>query len=266
MAVPLRNPPAEYEAASPHADPYFYGWRPKYVRLPDGEVVEERIPLTPEDLLDPQEGDVVGQSSPHAKLANQLFDMLSRYYEGSPDVFVAFDLKMVWRIEKLPNPAPDVAIIPGVRDREAPRSTFDVVQEGTRPSLVLEVVSSKDYETRRNDYEKKVGIYEKAGVPEYIIFDPPAPETDDRLLLMGYRLGRNGYRKIQPDARGFLLSRTTNLLFGVAEDGRTVQVIDATTGERLLSSKEEEAGRKAAEEQVARLRAELERLKAGRKD
>ena len=118
----------------------------------------------------------------------------------------------------------------------------------------------------RHAYEKKVGIYEKAGVPEYVIFDPPTPETDDRLLLTGYRLGRHGYRKIQPDARGFLLSRTTNLLFGVAEDGRTAQVIDAVTGERLLSSREEAEGRKAAEEQLVQLRAELERLKAVRED
>jgi Uma2 family endonuclease len=39
------------------------------------------------------------------------------------------------------------------------------------------VVSSKDAETRRNDYEKKVQIYERAGIPEYLIYDPPTRFT-----------------------------------------------------------------------------------------
>jgi hypothetical protein len=41
-----------------------------------------------------------------------------------------------------------------------------------------------------------------------------------------------------------------------------VELFDARTGERLLSSREEEEGRKAAEEELKRLRVEIERLKA----
>ena len=94
------------------------------------------------------------------------------------------------------------------------------------------------------------------------------------------------YRPIEPDDRGFLLSGTTGLLFGIARDGRTPLVVDAATGKRLLTGKEaakeakERAGaaeeraraaeerarneteaRGAAEAELARLRAELERLK-----
>lgn len=69
MAVPLRQMPVDWE--SPEAaelDPFRYGWRPKFVRLPNGELDEQRTPLTLEDLLDPQLGDVVTQSETHFDL------------------------------------------------------------------------------------------------------------------------------------------------------------------------------------------------------
>ena len=179
MAEPIRKMPADLETATepPEADPFRYGWRPRYVHLPDGEVIEEQIPLTAEDLLDPQDGDVVGQSEQHFYLLILLADLLRRYYTERKDVFVAGDLKMLWRIPGLKNPAPDIAVIPGVRDRTADRKSFDVVAEGTRPCLVIELVSSTDEETRSNDYEKKVKIYQRARIPEYLIFDPPTSYT-----------------------------------------------------------------------------------------
>jgi Uma2 family endonuclease len=272
MAEPLRNPPADWEteASSPGADPFRYGWRIRPVRLPSGEVTEQQIPLTPEDLLDPQLGDVVVQSVDHYWEAHDVAGPLRDHFASREDVLVASDVKLLWGIPKLAEPAPDVAVIFGIRDKKAKRDSFDCVREGTRPSLVIEVVSSRDAELRRNDYERKPAIYERAGVPEYIILDPPAPFTKNRCLLTGYRFGADKkYQPIQPDARGFLLSETTNLLFGVAEDGQTLQVIDAATGERLLTSLEEKRARRAAEErakaaeaEIASLRAELERFRA----
>jgi Uma2 family endonuclease len=264
MAAPLRKMPAgrELETAPPGVDPFRYGWRPRYVHLPGGHCEEQRIPLTAEDLLDPQLGDVVVQSDPHFDLLIVLADLLRRHYASREDVFVSGDLKMLWGIPGLPQPAPDIAVIPGVRSKRGEgRSSFDAVQEGTLPCLVIELVSSIDAATRRNDYEEKVGIYQRVGIPEYLILDPPTSATRDRLLLTGYRLGADRrYRRIEPDRDGRLLSETTNLLFGAAEDGRTVLVIDAATGERLLTSRQEEEARKAAESELARLRAELERL------
>jgi Uma2 family endonuclease len=293
MAEPLRNTPADWESeppSSPGADPFRYGWRIRHVRLPSGEVAEQQIPLTPEDLLDPQLGDVVVQSVDHYWEAHDVAGPLRDHYASREDVLVASDVKLLWGIPDLQEPAPDVAVIFGIRDKKAKRESFDCVREGTRPSLVIEVVSSKDAELRRNDYEHKVRIYEQAGVPEYIILDPPSRLTKDRFLLTGYRLGTGGkYQPIQPDLKGFLLSETTNLLFGAAEGGQTLQVIDAVTGERLLTSLEvkeaqtleaearrvaeeraaqereraerEAESRKAAEAEIARLRAELERYR-----
>jgi hypothetical protein len=174
------------------------------------------------------------------------------------------------------------------------RGSFNVVEEGVRPCLIIEVVSATDSEVRRNDYEKKVQIYKQAGVPEYLICDPPTSVTQERLLLTGYRLRPNGqYRRIQPDAQGRLLSETTGLLFGVGPDGQTLTILDSRTGEWLVDSgdlarREAEAreaaedlaareakarkaaegqaaleaeARKAAEAELAKLRAELEKVR-----
>ncbi len=267
----------ENEPSSPGADPFRYGWRIRRVRLPSGEETEQEIPLTPEDLLDPQLGDVVVQGGKHYWNSSRLADLLDRHFASRDDVYVAGDMKMLWGIPKLKEPAPDVAVIFGVRDKHADRDSFDCVKEGTRPSLVIEVVSSKDAEVRRNDYEKKVRIYERAEIPEYILVDPPGPVTKNRYLLTGYRLGADRkYRPIEPDSMGFLRSETTKLLFKVEEDGLDVHVIDAATGERLLESPEVEEAWKAeiaarnaaeerarqAEERAAAAEAELARLRA----
>jgi colicin import membrane protein len=284
MADPVRKQPA---GGVLEEDPFFYGSRWISVRLPDGRLVDEQIPLTPDDLLDPQLGDQVTQSNRHSKMARRLTDLLEEHFDSRPDVHIVSDLKILWGIPKLSEPSPDVAVIQGVWSDDEDWDSFDVRREGARPCLILEVVSSKDAETRRNDYEKKVEIYERAAVPEYLIYDPPTPVTRGRLLLTGHRLGADGrYRSMEPDDRGFLLSETTGLLFGIARDGRTPLVVDAATGKRLLTGREaakeakerarkEAQARKAAEEQaqseiearkateaeLARVRAELARLK-----
>jgi len=290
MGESLRKMQADWrpEAAVPDkADPFRFGWRWRIVRLPNGEVVDEQVPLTADDLLDPQPGDQVGQSQLHWEMLFLLARILDRHYEVRDDVTLAVDLKMLWRIPGLKEPSPDLAVIPGVRRKIDPaRTSFDVVEEGVRPCLIVEVVSSTDPEIRRNDYDKKVKIYQRVGIPEYIILDPPAPATEGRLLLLGYRLGRDGqYRRIKPDVQGRLLSETTGLLFGVGEDGQAPVIFDAQTGERLLDPKEqadraqeiaareaearkaaeeravrEAEARKAAEAELARLRAELKQI------
>jgi len=255
MAEPVRKLPPVGEA-----DPFRYGTRWRRVRLPNGQVTEQSIPLTPEDLLDPELGDEVTQSGPHFNFLLLLANLLRGHFESRDDVLVAGDMKIFWGIPGLPNPAPDIAVIPGVRRRDDPdRGSFDVVKEGARPSLIIEVVSSLDSEVRRNDYEKKVEIYRRAGVPEYLILDPPTSATKGLLLLTGYRLGNDGrYRRIEPDSEGRLLSKTTGLGFGVEGDGKTLAILNAETGERLSSPAERIRN---AEAEVARLQMELAQLR-----
>jgi Uma2 family endonuclease len=185
---------------------------------------------------------------------HELWEILSWRYEPRPDVFVSCDLKVIWRIRGLPNPSPDVAVIPGVRDKTRFRRSFDLRKEGTRPALVIEVVSDEP-EHQSADHDEKVRIYERAGIAEYLILDPPYPSC----RLTGYHLDAAGrYQPIPPDSEGGLLSATTGVRFRVAPEGRSLHLFDAATGERLLDSRE---GRLRAEQEVSRLKAELERLR-----
>src|SRR5436305_10597117 len=286
MAEPVPKMPAEWELtelrpAPEDADPFRYGWRPRYVHLPGGEVEEQDRPLAAEVLLGPQPGDVVVESGPHGKLSRRLGGVLELFFKGDAEVLVVGNMKMLWGIPGLKEPAPDVAVIRGVRDREDLGEVFDVVQEGVRPCLVIEVVSPKYEEIRRNDYVDKKEIYERASIPEYLIVEPFRNVRGTPIRQWtGYRLGPDGrYCEVEPDGEGRLLSETTGLLFGIDEDGSFL-VINARTGERLLdldrlaaareaaeeraareaerAAREAEA-RKAAEAEIARLRAELER-------
>jgi Uma2 family endonuclease len=257
MAQPARKLPPLGEPDS--RDPFRYGSRWRRVRLPSGEVTDQEIPLTPDDLLDPELGDEVTQSRPHAKAVTTLNDLLERHFDGDPDVQVLFDMKIFWGLPGLPNPSPDIAVVRGARQDEG-RSTFNVAEEGVRPCLILEVVSYSDAEMYRNDHEKKVELYQRVGIPEYLVVDPSFA-AEDPLLLTGYRLATDGrYRRIEPDSQGRLHSETADLFFAPSQDGRTVRVGDAKTGEWLFTAREEESARKNAEAELARLRAELERL------
>jgi Uma2 family endonuclease len=261
MAEPVRKMPADREPEStPSDDPFRYGYRIQS-SAPGGEV--DWIPLTAEDLLDPQFGDHVTQGGQHFSLVHLLVGTLRRHFESREDIYVASDLKMLWGIPGVKRPAPDAAVITGLPRKPDPEpDSWDVVREGARPCLIIEVVSSKDAKTRSNDYDRKVPIYQRAGVPEYLILDPPTRATKGRFLLTGYRLDAKGrYRTIEPNSAGYLLSETTQLLFGVAEDGRSPSIIDAATGQRLLADHDIEAARQSAENRAAAAEAELARLR-----
>jgi hypothetical protein len=81
MADSLLKMPTDEEP-----DPFRYGSRWKRIHLPNGEVSDQEIPLTPEDLLDPQPGDEIPQSDPHAQVVTTLYGLLKRQFESAQDV------------------------------------------------------------------------------------------------------------------------------------------------------------------------------------
>jgi len=262
MAQPMKkvlDPPEEEEPSG------VGGWVHRWVRQPDGSYEMLETVLTPEYFLNPQLGDQMVQGAFHAAVTQMLTDLLQRHFRAQEDVLVFSDVKLLWGVRKLRDrqPVPDVTVVRGVRHRNlAEYSTFDIVKEGVRPCLVIEVISDGDARIRNTDLVDKVDVYERVEIPEYLIVDPPGPATQDRFQLILYRLDAEGrYRRIAPDAEGRLLSETTGVRFAISPEGDRVLLFDAATGERLLTSAEEETARRNAEAELTRLRAELGRLK-----
>lgn len=232
------------------------GWR--YVRrvLPDGQEIWDVVLLTEADILDPQEGDVMPQRPEHERATRDLISMLEAHYRQDPTYTVFHDLIMDWGIPGLQRPSPDLAVVPGVRDPHAIVGTFEVQKEGTRPVLVIEVISPGYMDTDINP-QKKVRIYAAAGVQEYIILDPGGYTGTP---VVGYRLGRGRrYRPVRLDADGLVTCTSIGIRVGL--DGEQVILIDAASGARLLTHKEQADRAEAAETRAAaeaQVRAEAE--------
>ncbi len=114
-------------------------------------------------------------------------------------------------------------------------------------------------------------LYERLGVREYFIFDPLEEERDPP--LPGFRLKNGEYQRIAPEASGRLHSEELGLDIGIIQG--ELRLADPSSGLVLPSPLEGfEAARKAleraemarparraVEEENARLRAELDKLR-----
>lgn len=205
------------------------------------------MPLTPEEFLDPQVGDTMVQGRPHIVAVLFLYEMLMRRFRNRQDVAVLSDLKHLMGPRR--GPAPDISILMGVTNLDPEIESYDLRTGGVPPSLIIEVISPSDSRIRRVDEITKVDLYERIGVREYLLMDLPRRGNRRRLGWRGYRLGPTGrYAPIQPDLRGRIHSETTGLLFGADPTESWIEIADARTGERLLSSVEEEEAHRRSEE------------------
>lgn len=223
----------------------------RWVERPGGGFELVEMPLTLELYLNPRLGDKMTQGELHADLLAELKELLGRYFKPQLGVKVLMDVKHL--VSPRRGPSPDISIVRGVRNPGRKLTSFNIAKEGVVPSLVIEVVSPTDARVRKMDEVDKVKLYERVGIPEYILVDPPRQANDYRFLFKGYRLDRlRRYQRIEPDAQGRLLSEATELIFGVSIEGQRIEVFNARTGERLESPAEVEIARKAAEERATR--------------
>jgi len=255
-------------AIHPPADSLERGYRWRSVPQPDGSELSVQVPLTAADFLNPQEGDVMPESTFHEAATTDLRDMLRLRYAADPTTAVFHDLIVRWGISDLPDPAPDIAVVPNVGDRDKNRSVFHVLEEGTRPVLIVEV-GSPHY--RKQDLIDKVDIYETAGVQEYIILEQREQRGQMVDLITGYRLVEGRYRPILLEDDGRMRLRTVGLYIGL-QAGKVV-LEDVTTGERLRSAEEAEqraqaeaSARAELEAKLQGLEAELARFRSGPRD
>ncbi|MCP3963127.1 MAG: Uma2 family endonuclease [bacterium] len=225
-------------------DPFYWGSRLERVAIEGRGSRLVEIPLTREDLLDPQEGDMMVHGPLHGLFIRTLADMLDRWLDAE-DVAVFDDVKMLWGRPGVSDVAPDISVIRGIRDKWRDRASFSVAEEDVAPCLVIEVISPR---YREIDEQDKLEIYRRARIPEYLIIDI----TKTPIELAGYRLSASGRYRRSPG--GTFSSQTTGLSFAPGSEDLEIVVEDVATGTRLLTSSEESALRR--EEAVARAAAE----------
>lgn len=195
-----------------------------------------------------QREDDMGETSIHAKLVNRLVQMLLYFFEHQNDVFVSPNMNLYYE-ERNPNKwyAPDILIAFGVPKHE--RSSYQIWKEKVSPQVIFEISSERTWKT---DISEKLEIYGQLGVEEYYILDPefaylPAPmlafhRQGERLLTAPL----NSDRIFSPRL-GLEIVRTEN----------NFRLFDRQANGFLRTLEE-------AEGEVERLRAEIEKLKAGK--
>jgi Uma2 family endonuclease len=214
------------------------------------------IPLQYDDdrLYPESDGEPMAETDLHRDELIALIQALQRRYEAEADVYVTGNLFLYYR-ERDPKAvlSPDVCVIRGgAKER---RRKYLLWKEGRPPAMVIELTSDS---TRRRDLVDKKKIYAEIGVEEYFLHDPYVEYLTPP--LQGFRLVENQYLPIPREIDGSLTSRTTGLK--LRREGDRLRLLDATTGRPLLwpEELEREAARAAdLEEEVARLRRELER-------
>ncbi|MCU0495233.1 MAG: Uma2 family endonuclease [Chloroflexaceae bacterium] len=242
-------------------DPWRYGWRYVHHQLPDGSSEVEQVPLTLDDVLHPEEGDQVTHTVEHVQFCTYLTNVFEAQLRNSPTAVVLSDVRVAWDVPGLRPHGPDIAVIFGVREKRN-WSTFDVAEEGVRPSLIIEVTSP---ETRKIDLYDKLEQYEQADVPMYVIVETYTHKGVAARRLRGHQMTPTGYAPMQPDERGWLWLEPVSLWLGL-QDG-IVECYDeagqplgdyTAMAETLarLSAERAEAERQAQAEAAARSEAE----------
>jgi Uma2 family endonuclease len=246
----------------PPDNPWYYGYRDVNCTMPDGTTKYERIPLTLEDTLHPQEGDCIMESDVHDLMLTYLATVFRWRTAHDPSTLILSDTGIYWDDPRLSytHHSPDITVILGIKNRKAFYPSFSVGEEGVRPRLIIELVSPNN---RKNDVETKVQNYHECEVPMYVIADRKG--YDDPWKLIGYRWQPDEYAPIATDRRGWIWLEDLNLWLG-AEGLRIVcyerdgkEIGDYTTIARKLEAEKQraeaaEAKLKAMEEEVARLR------------
>ncbi len=127
------------------------------------------------------DGEPMAETDKHRNLITGLIDILNRYYEATPDVYITGNI-MFYYVEGEPTEvvSPDVMVVFGVENVE--RRTYKLWEEKL-PAVIIEIAS---HGTFKNDRTQKRELYETLGVKEYFIFNPEYPKTLPSLI--GYRL------------------------------------------------------------------------------
>ena len=260
--------------------------RPHFSSPPVGGA-SAQIPYAPtgeSEIFYPEsDGKPMGETELHRDAIIDALQRLKEHFKDYPDVCVSGHMMMYFE-EGNPRKSisPDVFVTCGVERKQ--RRTYRIWEEGWPPQFVLEFSSERTY---RNDLRDKKALYAEIGIAEYFLCD-----VEGRYLptpLMGFRLAGSDYDAIPPYADGSVPSVSLGLELRVREEGlgfydlvlkrwlETPAEAAAAQAQRAESAAKQEAeareqaestaereaeARKKAETELARLREEIERMKA----
>jgi Uma2 family endonuclease len=207
----------------------------------------------------------MGESNPHFVSDDILYNGIKAHLAGQPKYQVFSNMDMHYHPK---SPAsyktPDVMVVTPFQPLPFDLTSYRIGEDGPAPVLATEVLSQRT--AARGDLERKVTIYARLGIGEYLLVDPTGEFLPERLLLK--RLRRDGTWEDCRDADGGV---TSQLGFRVIfdADGR-LRVLDAQSGRpyprpdeaesEAEQKRQAEAGRQQAE--AARQQAEAARQQA----
>ncbi|MEZ4726162.1 MAG: Uma2 family endonuclease [Caldilineaceae bacterium] len=224
---------AGYKLYRTPEDDFYYGQRQIITYNRTAQPSYHYEPLTQADFLNPQAMDEFAHGPRHEADVAYVHGIFRQHYRGNPLVTIYRNAKMLWDVEDLPQPAPDLALVIGIESWASEPTQFDVRALGQRPRFVLEVVSPRFVEA---DLVEKVTIYQQAGVQEYFIVDSGEREdtTTINYQILGYRLVKGSYQPITPESDGRVYSKVNRLwlLPNVTHDG--ISAISERTGKPVI--------------------------------
>ena len=192
-----------------------YGWRTVLEEDEHGNKKAMQIPLTLEDYLHPQEGDNHMQNQSHHKIGKYIEAVLELYLRHIYGVVVFNDVGIKW--PGFQHYAPDISVIFDVREPErTPQKIFYVADEGTEPSLIIEVTSPT---TRHVDWDERIGRYARVGVPYYYIVDTIGEHDNGTPILQvhGFEWTPNGYSELTANEHGWFWMPPVEAWLGLHE-------------------------------------------------
>ncbi|MFN4033151.1 MAG: Uma2 family endonuclease [Fimbriimonadales bacterium] len=182
----------------------------------DDRAILERL----KQLELPERDGVPLESDYHVMQIPLLDDVVRQHWGDTRDYFCGGNMFIYYSLEQAQDvieyvearyKGPDFFLVKGV-DGTKRRGKWVVWEENGRyPDLIIEVVSPS---TRRKDERENKRLYARVfRTPEYFMYDRV------RRRLVGYRLagGQERYRRITPDARGWLWSEVLQAYLGVWE-------------------------------------------------
>ena len=220
------------------------------------------------------DGKPLGETDAHRREILAIIAMLEQFFAEHANVYISGNLMFYY---EQGNPSavvsPDIFVVKGVPKHE--RRTYKLWEEQQPPAVVFEITSRS---TRLEDKGNKRALYAMLGVREYFMFDPL--EEYLKPPLQGFRLLGEEYIAIDQAEDGSLISQELGLR--MFKDDTFLRLIDIETEQQLLRPLQLFEDRRAAEEraraaeayartetqaraeaeaEVARLRAELAKLR-----